>query len=81
MLGIKPQSPLGASFSPKSSNIKQVAFDAGKKALTITFMNGASHVYSGVSEDLYREMSKAESAGKFFAQNIRNNFKSQKLGS
>ena len=59
----------------KSSNIASAGYDAGKKHLDIEFVKGGLYRYFDVPEDKFRNMMKAESAGKFFAAEIKNVYK------
>jgi hypothetical protein len=59
----------------ESSNIKSVGYDAGTQTLEVEFNHGTLYRYAGVPTETYEAMMKAESAGKFFASNVRNEFK------
>lgn len=68
-------------FTPvKSSNLLGTHYDAGSKTLTIQFQGGSSHSYPDVPPHHAEALAKAESPGKYFHANIRNAFKSKKLG-
>ena len=54
-----------------SSNIKAVGYEDGE--LRIEFLNGKSYAYTGpTAERHHQEILKAESAGRYFAQHVRN---------
>ena len=56
----------------ESSNIVSIGHD-GKNTLEIEFHRGGIFQYSPVSADGYIQMQKAESIGKYFHQNIKDN--------
>lgn len=60
--------------SPNSSNIQKFGYDAEKKELYVDFQNETRYAYFEVPESTFDEMSLADSAGKFFHANVRNNF-------
>ena len=54
-----------------SSNIKAVGYADGE--LRIEFSNGRTYAYTGTTaERHHQEILKAESAGRYFAQHVRN---------
>lgn len=61
-----------------SSNIKNHKYDSKTETLTITFIGGVTYTYSGVKPDDYIAFENAESKGKHFHTNIKNNFKWRK---
>ncbi len=63
----------------KSSNIASAAYDVEKKHLDIEFVKGGLYRYFDVPEDKFRNMMKAESAGKFFAAEIKNAYSSERI--
>ncbi len=58
----------------KSSNLMKSEYDADSETLRVHFKNGKSYTYSGVSPEIVEEFIKAPSAGKYFIQNIRGKF-------
>ena len=65
-----------------SSNIKEVDFipdEESSGTLSITFHSGTTYHYSGVKHKVFRELVKAESAGKYFDKEIKRNYKYQKV--
>lgn len=70
-----------------SSTIKQVMLsgttmsDDGMVSgeLTVEFNNGSKYKYSNVSEQIFMDFSHADSKGKYFAQNIRNEYECEKI--
>lgn len=56
----------------KSSNIAKVRYIDG--AMDIQFANGAVYRYKGVPQEVFDELLKAESVGKFFFSKIKGKF-------
>jgi len=61
-------------ISITSSNIVEVAYDKSISRMHVKFTNGNLYVYSNVPENTFNEFLNSESKGRFFAQNIKNNF-------
>jgi hypothetical protein len=59
--------------TPKSSVIKSLTYDSNRKDLQVNFKSGKLYVYTPVSQVFFNKLSKAESKGKFFNKNIRDN--------
>lgn len=57
----------------KSSNLDWVAYDKDTKTLYIQFLSGGLYSYSDVPEEIFTGLLNADSKGKFFWKNIRNN--------
>jgi hypothetical protein len=64
----------------KSTSLASVRYDAGKKTLDVEFTSGKVYRYFEVPEDVYSQLMKAESAGKFFSATIRNGYESNEIG-
>jgi hypothetical protein len=64
----------------KSSNLASVGYDASSKTLDIEFNSGKIYRYYQVPEDIYSQLMKAESAGKYFSATIRNVYESNEIG-
>ena len=62
-----------------SSSIKSAGYDKDKRTLEIEFNSGAVYVYSDVGEDVFTSMKAADSAGRFFNQNIKNSYEFVKV--
>ena len=62
-------------ISVVSSTIKSISYDeeseSMKSQLTVIFAGGARYTYVDVPLDLWKRFRKAESAGKFFAREIK----------
>lgn len=63
----------------KSSNLASAGYDAEKKHMDVEFVKGGLYRYFDVPEDKFRNMLKAESAGKFFAAEIKNIYSSERI--
>ena len=55
-----------------SSNIKKSVYDEDKKTLVIIFNKGNMYMYYPVEKELYDKFESADSQGKFFMKNIKN---------
>lgn len=64
---------------PDSTNLDLYTFDDETKELVITFQTGRRYAYSGVPVAVVTALLEAESAGKFFAANIRNTYSYTRL--
>ena len=54
-----------------SSNINALGYDEGSKTLRVAFNNGSEYDYSGVPEDIFATLSRAESVGRAFYALVR----------
>ena len=54
-----------------SSAIARVAYDETSSTLNVEFESGTIYEYFDVPRNIYEELLSAESAGSYFAQNIR----------
>tara|TARA_Y100001938_G_C7942540_1_gene355038 strand:+ start:460 stop:687 length:228 start_codon:yes stop_codon:yes gene_type:complete len=57
-----------------SSMINKVMFNFQTKTLKVEFTSGALYEYTNVDPEIYDQMCKSESQGKFFNEKIKNNF-------
>lgn len=62
-----------------ASNLRSVGYDARGRVLEIEFSSGSIVQYSGVSEEVYRRLLNALSAGSYFHDNIEENFPAKRL--
>lgn len=62
----------------KSSTIKSVGYDAESKTMEVEFGSGR-YRYADVPPEVHTGLVGAESAGKYFAANVRAKFQGQKL--
>lgn len=58
----------------KSSNLRAAEYDPFMKTLILRFHTGGDYEYIDVERELFDELVKAESAGKFFHQRIRGKY-------
>lgn len=56
-----------------SSNIKEIGWDGDMKILQVNFWNGAIYQYHPVTATGYQALKSAESVGKYFNENIKEN--------
>ncbi|MFT6816104.1 MAG: hypothetical protein ACJAZ3_002021 [Sphingobacteriales bacterium] len=64
----------------QSSMIKSFGFDSSSSTLEVEFNSGAVWQYFDVSESTYYEMKSAESCGKFFNANIKDQYAESQVG-
>lgn len=62
-----------------SSNIESIGRDEATGVMRVQFSNGGLYEYAGVPVSTWNEFMGAESKGKYFAQNIKGKFDSNKL--
>ena len=55
----------------KSSNVKAVGYDAEEETLQVEFKSGGVYQYTGVQPEMYADLMKAESIGRFVSQVVR----------
>ncbi len=63
----------------ESSNLASIGYDSENEILEIEFNHGGIYQYFDVPHNVYEELMNAESHGKYFSANIRNNYEYQKL--
>jgi hypothetical protein len=63
----------------ESSNIKSIGYDTENKILAVEFKHGGIYQYFDVPENIYEEFMNADSHGKYFSENIRNDNDYRKL--
>ncbi len=73
----KPKHPSIATKPIKSSQIAEIGHHGD--ILCVKFHGGGCYHYHGVSADVFEQMQKAESAGKFLSSNIKGKFKFEKV--
>jgi len=57
----------------ESTNIVEIGYDMPTLTLQIKFQNGSLYDYWPIKKSIYDQFMSAESKGKFFFKNIRNN--------
>ena len=65
----------------ESSNLKSAQYNTEKENLLVTFNNGAVYEYAKFPWSQFTKFRLAKSQGKFFNQNISNNFTYKKVKS
>jgi hypothetical protein len=60
--------------SVDSTNLKKVGYDRKTKELEITFQNGRVYVYDDVPEEVFKELLDADSKGRYFNSEIRDDY-------
>lgn len=67
-------------YNVASSNITSVGYDAQTQTLEVEFLDGAIYQYYGVPENMYDQMMKEQSKGKFLNAYIRNQYPYSRVG-
>ena len=62
-----------------SSNIKSIGYDAPSATLEVEFTSGDVYQYFNVPDYLYQQFLQASSHGQFLNDNIRYNYRYQKV--
>jgi len=62
-----------------SSNIRAIGYDMETQILEVEFNNGSVYQYHGVPVNEHEAIMNAESKGKYFNANIKNNYTFTKL--
>ncbi len=62
----------------RSSNLASADYSPETRTLSVTFKSGSTYSYADVDEATYQGLLSAASAGKYFAENIRDTFTSTK---
>ena len=55
----------------KSTNVKSIGYNAEEKTLEVEFQSGGIYQYAGVQPEMYADLLKAESVGRFVSQVVR----------
>jgi hypothetical protein len=55
----------------ESSNVNTVGYDVNQKILEVEFKSGGIYQYAGVQPEMYADLLKAESIGRFVSQVVR----------
>jgi len=62
-----------------SSNLASIGYDPSNQILEIEFNHGGIYQYSDVPLEVYNEIMEADSHGKYFAKNIKNNYEFKRM--
>lgn len=65
--------------SVESSNIASIGYDAENEILEIEFNHGGVYQYIDVPENVYEELMNADSHGRYFVHNIKDDYEFQKM--
>lgn len=65
--------------SVESSNLSSIGYDAENEILEVEFNHGGVYQYFDVPLNVYKELINADSHGKYFAANIRNEYEFKKI--
>lgn len=69
----------GYSTELKSSMLRHAAYDPATKELLVTFAAGGVYKCSGVPSNIADGLISADSAGKYYLQNIKGKFTEEKI--
>ena len=65
--------------SVSSSNLRSVGYDSSTETLEVEFHNGGIYQYFGVPSNIHDTLMSANSHGEYFAANVKNNYRWQKI--
>lgn len=65
--------------SVESSNLSSIGYDAENETLEVQFNHGGVYQYFDVPENVYEELMNADSHGRYFVQNIKDDYEFQKM--
>ena len=63
----------------KSTNVESVGYDKEEKVLEVKFKSGGVYQYAGVQPEMYADLLKAESVGRFVSQVVRSGRRGLKI--
>jgi hypothetical protein len=66
--------------SVSSSNIRSIGYDEASQTLEVEFKSSGIYQYSAVANNLFEQFIAAPSKGRYFDQNIREKFRTVKVG-
>lgn len=75
---MKPQYKF-CSNKPKSTQVSDFGYDPTHKVLKVSFSNGGTYHYHGVTPELFGKLKGAESVGKFMNAHVKGKFKHAKV--
>ena len=58
-----------------STQLKAVEYDTETEKLLVTFSNNKVYMYNNVPVEVFRNLVESDSLGRYFINNIKNNFK------
>ena len=65
--------------SVESSNLASIGYDAENEILEIEFNHGGVYQYFDLPENVYKELMNADSHGRYFVHNIKDDYEFQKM--
>lgn len=66
-------------LSVESSNLASIGYDAANEILEIEFNHGGVYQYFDVLENVYDELMNADSHGRYFVHNIKDDYEFEKM--
>jgi hypothetical protein len=63
----------------ESSNLASIGYDAENEILEVQFNHGGVYQYFDVPENVYEELMNADSHGRYFVANIKDDYEYQKI--
>ena len=67
-------------YSVASSNIASVGYDSATETLEVEFLNGSVYQYYNVPENVYSDLMRESSKGRFLHYNIKNAYPYSRVG-
>lgn len=67
-------------YTVSSSNISSVGYDPAAETLEVEFVNGSIYQYFNVPENMYEQLMKESSKGRFLNAYIRNSYPYTRVG-
>ena len=67
-------------YSVASSNIASVGYDSATETLEVEFLNGSVYQYYNVPENMYNQLMKEDSKGRFLHCYIKNAYPYSRVG-
>ena len=65
--------------SVESSNLASIGYDAANEILEVEFNHGGVYQYFDVPENVYEELMNADSHGRYFVHNIKDEYEYEKM--
>jgi hypothetical protein len=67
-------------YNVASSNIRSIGYDPQTQTLEVEFLNGTVYQYFGVPQNIYDQMMREQSKGRFLNTYIRNQYAYSRVG-
>ena len=65
--------------SVESSNLASIGYDTENEILEVEFKHGGVYQYFDVPENVFEELMNADSHGRYFVHNIKDDYEFQKI--